>query len=255
MVSLASAFLLLAIRVAPVEITLDVNGVKRVAMIYPSTKEAPKDGAPLVFAFHGHGGNMRNSARSFQMHELWPEAVVVYPQGLPTTGMTDPEGKRPGWQQRPDDNGGRDFKFFDVLFEKVKSDYKIDASHVYAMGHSNGGRFTYLLWAMRPDVFAAFAPSASPGFGLVGRMKPKPAFILAGEEDQLVSFASQRLTIEAIKKLLVCPADPSSKEGYLSLFKGKEGIELATYVTPGDHTYVREANPKIVEFFKRQKRA
>jgi polyhydroxybutyrate depolymerase len=198
---------------------------------------------------------MRNSARTFQMQELWPEAVVVYPQGLPTTGMTDPEGKKPGWQQRPDDQGGRDFKFFDALLSRMKSDYKIDLSKVYAMGHSNGGRFTYLLWAMRPDVFAAFAPSASPALGLVSRMKPKPAFILAGQNDQLVSYASQRLAIEAIKRLLGCPADPSSKIGYLSLFKGKDGVELATYVTSGDHTYAREANPLIVEFFKRQKKS
>ena len=250
MVTLAAALLFVSVRAVPVEITLDVEGVKRTALVYSSSKE----NAPLVFGFHGHGGNMRNSARSFQMHELWPEAVVVYPQGLPTTGMTDPEGKRPGWQQRPEDNGGRDFKFFDALFARVKSDFKVDSNRVYAMGHSNGGRFTYLLWAMRPDVFAAFAPSASPGLGLVARMKPKPAFILAGETDQLVPFASQRVTIEAIKRLLGCPTDPASKDGHLSLFKGKDGIELATYVTPGDHTYMREANPLIAEFFKRQRR-
>lgn len=189
------------------------------------------------------------------MHELWPQAVVVYPQGLPTPGMTDPDGKRAGWQQRPEDQGGRDLKFFDALFQKVRTDYKIDASKVFAMGHSNGGRFTYLLWATRSDVFAGFAPSASPGFGLVGRMKPKPAFILAGETDQLVPFASQRLTIEAIKNLLRCPHEPSAKSGYMSLYRGMSGVELATYVTPGDHAYAREANPQIVEFFKRQAKA
>ena len=189
------------------------------------------------------------------MHELWPDAVVVYPQGLSTPGITDPDGKLPGWQQRPEDQSGRDLKFFDLLLERVKKDYKIDISRVYAMGHSNGGRFTYLLWLMRPDVFAAFAPSASPALGLVVRMKPKPAFVLAGEKDQIVSYRSQELSIQAIKRMLNCPSEPASKQGHLSLFKGKNGVELATYVTPGDHKYAREANPLIVEFFKRQTKA
>ena len=30
-------------------------------------------------------------------------------------------------------------------------------------GFSNGANFTYLLWAERPEVFAAFAPVASAG--------------------------------------------------------------------------------------------
>lgn len=59
--------------------------------------------APVVFAFHGHGGTMRNSAKKFRIHELWPEAIVVYPRGLPTPSMTDPEGKKPGWQKTVDD--------------------------------------------------------------------------------------------------------------------------------------------------------
>src|SRR4051794_33539337 len=60
-----------------------VDGVEREALLAApaSTKQSP---APLVFVWHGHGGTMRNSARSFHIHTLWPEAVVVYPQGLNT---------------------------------------------------------------------------------------------------------------------------------------------------------------------------
>src|SRR6478672_3764464 len=51
---------------------------------------------PLVFDFHGHGGKDRHAARSHRLHEAWPEAVVVYMQGLNTPGkLTDPEGKKP----------------------------------------------------------------------------------------------------------------------------------------------------------------
>jgi SAM-dependent methyltransferase len=61
--------------------------------------------APLFFAFHGHGGNMRQADRSFSYQAQWPEAVIVYPQGLPTPGqLTDPEGKRNGWRTLADDS-------------------------------------------------------------------------------------------------------------------------------------------------------
>jgi polyhydroxybutyrate depolymerase len=69
-----------------------VDGVDREALVAaPATaKEKP---SPLVFVFHGHGGAMRNAARQFHIHDLWPQAIVVYPQGLNTPGqLTDPEG-------------------------------------------------------------------------------------------------------------------------------------------------------------------
>src|SRR5205814_9978801 len=76
-----------------------IDGVKREALIYvPSNATATA--APLVFVFHGHGGKMQGAARSMPFHEVWPEAIVVFPQGLKTPGrLTDPEGKLPGWQQ------------------------------------------------------------------------------------------------------------------------------------------------------------
>lgn len=86
--------------------------VVRQALVYAPGR-ATGGASPVVFAFHGHGGTMVQAARSFRLHTLWPEAVVVYPQGLPTVGaLTDPEGKRPGWQRSPGDYGDRDLKFF-----------------------------------------------------------------------------------------------------------------------------------------------
>lgn len=51
---------------------------------------------PVIFVFHGHGGNMNNAYRlGIQRH--WPEAWVVCPQGLPASTARDPEDKRSGW--------------------------------------------------------------------------------------------------------------------------------------------------------------
>jgi len=56
----------------------------------------------------------------------------------------------------------------------------VDQNRVYATGYSNGGAFTYLLWAARGDRFAAFAPSAAVVGRPIARPKPKPVMHLAG---------------------------------------------------------------------------
>ena len=124
-----------------------VDGVAREALVYaPAT--AKTDPSPVVFAFHGHGGTMKYAANKFAYHKHWPEAIVVYMQGLNTPGaLTDPEGKLPGWQKTFGDQGDRDLKFFDAVLATLKKDYKVDEKRIYATGHSNGGGFTYLLWA------------------------------------------------------------------------------------------------------------
>lgn len=232
--------------------TFQVNGVARQAnVVLPADLSKP---APLVFGFHGHGGNMRNAQRSFGIERYWPEAIVVYPQGLPSKGKTDPKGEKNGWQQNAADYDGRDIAFFDTMLKAIEKEYKVDVNRVYSMGHSNGGRFTYLLWAERGDTFAAVAPSASPAIGLARKLKPLSAFIVAGEKDQLVSFQSQKLSIDWVERLLEADSSKAKVDGYLSVEPAPNGLELATYVFPGPHTFPPEVSAKVVEFFKRHHR-
>lgn len=233
------------------QLELSVDGVKRGALVYvPSTAKATN--TPVVFVFHGHGGNSRQAARSFAMDRHWPEAISVYMQGLNTPGrLTDPEGKRPGWQPRAGDQGDRDLKFFDAVLAQLKRDYRVDAKRVYSTGHSNGGAFTYLLWAERGDVFAAVAPSAAAATFLpAGKLKPKPAMHLAGENDPLVKFQWQKLTMEAVRKINGCDAEgkPWDKQG--TLYASKTGTPFVAFIHPGGHEFHREAGPLVVKFFK-----
>ena len=134
---------------SPTQMEWTVDGVTREALVYvpAAARTSPR---PVVFAFHGHGGSMQNAARMFAYHQHWPEAIVVYMQGLPTPGrLTDPEGKKAGWQHSLGDQKDRDLHFFDAVLETLKTKYKVDEQRVYATGHSNGGGFTYLLWAAR----------------------------------------------------------------------------------------------------------
>jgi polyhydroxybutyrate depolymerase len=230
-----------------------VDGVVREALVY-APPQAKGKASPLVFAFHGHGGNMNNSARTYGYHTLWPEAIVIYPQGLNTPGrLTDPDGKKPGWQGAIGDQGDRDLKFFDAMLAALRTDYKVDEKRIYSTGHSNGGGFTYLLWAARGDTFAAMAPSASAAAKNLELLKPKPVLHVAGENDPLVKFEWQKATMDALKKLNQCGEGQAwNKDPNCTLYPSKVGAPVVTAIHPGTHTFPKEAPAVIVKFFKAQ---
>jgi polyhydroxybutyrate depolymerase len=178
---------------------------------------------------------------------VWPEAIVVYLQGLPTPGMTDPEGKKPGWQKQVGDQGDRDLKFFDAVLEGLKKERKIGP--VFATGHSNGGAFTYLLWSARPDVFAAFAPCAAGG-RITRGLTPKPAMHIAGEKDPLVSFEIQKRAMENVREGNGCEADGKPWDKGCLIYASSKGAPFVSFIHPGDHKYPDEAPELIVKFFK-----
>ncbi|HRG56849.1 MAG TPA: hypothetical protein PLG56_12460, partial [Lacunisphaera sp.] len=227
-----------------------VNGVTREALVRVPDK-IPSDGAPLVFAFHGHGGTMRQAARSFPIHEKWAEAIVVYPQGLPTAGqLTDPKGEKAGWQGRAGLEGDRDLRFFDVMLAGLTKNYTVDAKRIYATGHSNGGGFTYLLWAERGPVFAAMAPSSAVLGRGADRLTPKPVLHIGSPQDPLVKFAWQEKMIAHVLKLNGCgPFRPDTLG--LTEYPSKAGHDVTVYLHDGGHRYPSDAAPElIVKFFQ-----
>jgi len=235
-----------------------VDGTQREALIYvPAESKQAK--APVVFAFHGHGGSMVHAARTFAYHKHWPEAICLYMQGLNTPGrLTDPEGKKAGWQHSTGDQQDRDLKFFDAVLASLQTEYKVDQQRIYATGHSNGGSFTYLLWANRGETFAAFAPSGSTPGRELNKLQPKPVLHVAGETDPLVRFAWQQRGIESIQKLNGCATDgkPWAKAGVLvgTEYASPTGTPLITLIHLGGHKFPDEAPELIVKFFKGHER-
>jgi polyhydroxybutyrate depolymerase len=227
-----------------------VGDTLREALVYiPVT--AKSKASPVIFIFHGHGGTMGNMLRSRGFEKLWPEAIVVYPQGLNTPGqLTDPRGKLPGWQKAPGDMHDRDLVFFDAMLKTLRNDYHVDNSRIYATGHSNGGGFTYLLWAMRGDVFAAFAPSAAVGGRVVGLLKPKPAMHIMGTKDPLVKPEWQDAMCKMILKINNCNSEGQPYAQYATLYPSSSQTPVVLYVHPGGHVYPTEANQVVINFFK-----
>ncbi len=226
-----------------------VDGVAREALVHiPAAAE--KGGAPVVFVFHGHTGTMEHAARTMAIHQYWPEAIVVYPQGLPTPGaLTDPSGKEPGWQKSAGAQGDRDLNFFDVMLADLIHQYRPDERRIYATGHSNGGAFTYLLWAERGDKFAAMAPSAAVLAQGVQKLRPKPVLHLGSPQDPLVKFSWQERMIDEVMKIDGCGPFKPDATGY-TLYPSAKGTDVAIYLHSGGHKYPEAAPELIVKFFK-----
>lgn len=233
-------------------ITMTIRGEERRAIIVrPSQGAAPH---PVIFGFHGHGGNGRNAARSFNLHEEWPEAIAVYPFGLPTATGRDPEGLKPGWGYGPEN---RDVAFFDSLLEQVIAKEKGDGGRVFVMGHSNGGGFVYGLWRWRGDKLAGVAPSAAAGARPPFEVRPKPAFMMMGQQDAVVPFESQKASLINVLKVnlnsdLSAPPKPdyerSLRGSTVRGWKGKE--RTGVFEHPGGHQFPAQAVKIMVQFFK-----
>lgn len=234
---------------------IKVGDLKREALVF-LPEAAPKSSAPVIFVFHGHGGTMKNAMDSFDCHQHWPEAICVYLQGLPTPTKSDPKGERPGWQNVEGAQGDRDLKFFDELLAHLKKTAKVDEKRLYATGFSNGGGFTYLLWAERGDVLTAVAPCGATAGRKLKDLKPKPCLHIAGQEDDVVQFEVQQRTMEAVRQVNGCEPNgqPWTKGGKVTgaLYPSKAGAPFVSAIHAGGHEVPDQAGRLIVRFFKEQ---
>ncbi len=230
-------------------VTLDVDGVKRQFYAYiPKTRDAKP--RPVVFAYHGHGGNSTYSVRKYHVNTLWPEAISIYPQGLPTPGaITDPKGEKNGWQKDIGDQNDRDLKFFDAMLKWTHERAKVDDKAIFSLGHSNGGSFTYLLWKARPEIMRAIAPCAAGGVSARGS-KPIPVFLTSGTNDPLVRFQLQTRSLNYVMGIDQCEKDGKKLDEHMTRWESKVDAPVVRYVFDGGHELPEEALKDSVEFLK-----
>ena len=231
--------------------TFTVDGVKRQALVFAPTNASRKP--PLVFGFHGHGGTMNSSVNLFKVQQAWPDAVVVYPQGLPTSGPNDPQGLRSGWQRAPREQNDRDLKLFDAIVTKMTQQYSVDPKRIYSVGFSNGTGFTYLLWHTRRAQLAAAAMVAGIVENTIKPLKAMPAFIVAGKLDKTAPYDQQLDAIAYVKTVNGVPPIPSlvkvQQPTGVQRLRGKLA-DLGVMIHDGGHEVPTTAIAPIVQFFK-----
>lgn len=240
-----------AVYAAGFDLKIEVEGQKRVARVFEG-REKEAESLPLLIAFHGYADNRTDFSRFVDLHKAWPEAVVVYPEGLK---LPDREGKlrARGWQNRPGQHQDRDLAYLDTLLTELKQRYPIDQDRIYATGFSNGGQFVFLLMAQRPAVFAGFAPvgtTAAPAV-LDSLAVPRPVMYIIGKKEIANRLEQAQETVEAISSNNHSTRKQHAwAEGYLSYEPAAGGEAFIFNLHKGAHVWPWSASKQIVRFFQ-----
>lgn len=153
----------------------------------PTPRDHP---LPLVFVFHGGGGDGAGMERLSRFSERADREgfIAVYPDGL-WNHWNDgrEEAVSRAHRERVDDVG-----FVSATIEAVSRENPVDARRIFATGISNGGIFSHYLGARLSWRLAAIAPVVG-GIAEHARSEFKPerpvsVLILQGTEDPLVPY-------------------------------------------------------------------
>lgn len=141
----------------------------------------PNKQYPLVFAWHGRGGDGALARLYFKVEEAAKgQAIFVYPYGLPLADMQN----QTGWDLDP---GNEDFAFFDALLADLNGRLCVDQQRIFSTGHSFGGYMSNQLGCYRGDVLRAIGLVAGGGpFGLCSGQVA--AWLAHGTGDQVVPY-------------------------------------------------------------------
>lgn len=159
------------------------------AMLVPAGYQATR-AYPLIFRFHGSGGNGKSGGLDIQ-NQTDDGALIVAPDGL-----------NQGW------SGGSeaaDLALFDSLLEELSAQYCVDLDRVYAYGFSAGAGFSELLACKRGDRLRAIAAVA--GWDRTGSAKcsrPVAAWLAHDQDDDAVSIEMGRQGRDQLLELNGC---------------------------------------------------
>ena len=137
---------------------------------------------PVVFAWHGRGGDGETARLYFKIEEASAgAATLVSPDGLPLADMEN----QTGWDLTED---GVDVAFFDAMLADVSATLCVDSARVFSAGHSFGGFMSNTLGCFRGGVVRGIAPVAGGGpFGsCTGQVA---AWLAHGTVDEVVMYA------------------------------------------------------------------
>jgi len=147
-----------------------------------------KPGAPLLFMFHGGGGDGRaareGTGGEFELLADRYGFVVVYPDGVNRSW----NGCRKLQNAQRQRRGIDDMAFVDAMIAQEIARHKIDEKRVFAVGHSNGGALAFRLALERADKFAGIAAistnlPAADNMDCDPKPKPMPVLIMNGTAD------------------------------------------------------------------------
>ena len=211
-------------------------------------RRAPKP-RTLVVVFHGRGDDDRAFASAVRLHKDWPDAIVAYPRGEVREATADAWLAVPGWRTgRPRPEADRP-----SAVRKWPRRYRTQPQNTHVAGFSNGGHFTLLLMAERPDAFATFTVIGSVQPNFASEAAPKPVLYLfgRGEDPQhkedwagtVQALARHNRTKGALTKFMGCCQLQSPGPGGAPFVFGTYGA---------GHIWPSQGNEWLMEFTRHE---
>lgn len=137
--------------------TIQFDGLTREYSIYVPASYDGISSFPLLFNFHGGGGDIASQIAIADMSPIADTAnfIVVYPQA-----RQDPsDGNSFNWIPKTPGTFD-DVPFISSLIDTIASNYQIDQNRIYACGYSLGGDMSFELGCKLSNRIAAIAPVA-----------------------------------------------------------------------------------------------
>lgn len=179
--------------------TIFHDSVQRTFILYVPASYSGSDSVPLIFSFHGFGGNAEDQMADYDFRPIADTAgfLVAYPQGLATgPGVST-------WNIGS--SGTDDIGFTAAMIDAISAMFPVNRDRVYATGMSMGGFFSIHLAGRLSEQIAAIASvSGTMTQGTLGAsapVHPTPFLQIHGTTDPLVPYAGNPLYLSVEETL------------------------------------------------------
>ncbi|HKD81567.1 MAG TPA: hypothetical protein VKH81_17880 [Candidatus Angelobacter sp.] len=147
----------------------------------------------------------------------------------------------------------RDLRFFDVMLASLRQKFPVDDRRIYAAGFSNGASFSYLLWAERGKLLAAFALVAGKLDTSERLRTARAALIIGGQNDPSLPFSDQQRSMDLARQINNTTAPGQPCGAGCTFYPSPSGTPVVTCIHNDGHSFPPWAASAIVEFFKLHK--
>jgi polyhydroxybutyrate depolymerase len=197
----------------------------------------------VLLVFHPFGMNAQYMEARVSSR-VWPDAIMVYPEGVRGPGG-------PSWQGRSGDAGDRDVAFFDAIVEWLDTHECIDRRRVFVMGYSNGAGLAGVLSCARASAIAGVAlasgrPACQPE-------SSRPVIIGHGLRDQTIGYDQAVRAAQAWSTINGCKAPPRSGTPGCSSATACTSAPVTLCTYEGGHEYNAAFSKAVGEFLKDRK--
>ncbi len=220
-----------------------IRGEERTYLIEVPRGYDPDTPYPIVFGFHGDGGDSSNARNGYRLSEFYGgQAIVVYPDGSGAGGA-------PAWDTAAD---GADVEMVMAIAQEIGVQMCFDLDRVHAFGYSRGAAMSHAVGCYRGDFFTGIGASSgfAPSTGLC--QAPIAVFMSHGTADDRIPFNSGVSARDGWTSYNGCSEDtaPLRPAGCVSYEGCEAGAPVQWCTFEGGHTFDSDYAEAAVRMFQ-----